>query len=137
MNNTRRKQKMKRKTFVAVLLMAVVVLILAACGGSLPSIEGRWELDGVVLEFLSDGTGVETFGSDAYEFNWRIRGSTLEMDFLGNPIDSPINYVLSLELHGAPVGAFEFFFSDDGQVLNLTDDHGHGHFVLDFTRLED
>jgi len=127
---------MKHKLLAAIILSVIVTITLAACGSSGSSIEGRWELEGVILEFNAGGAGTETFEDLSFDFNWSVNGDTLQMDYPGNPIESPINYILNLEIHGEPMGEFEFSISNDGQMLYLTDDHGHGHFMLDFSRID-
>ena len=129
---------MKRKFLTSALIaimLSSVVLALAACGSSNSSIEGRWTFEGVVLEFNSGGRGTETFDGMEFDFTWSISGDVLGMDFPGNPAESPINYILNLEMHGAPVGQFMFSVLDDGQILRLSDDHGHAHFIFDFERI--
>lgn len=111
--------------------------MLTACASSQANIVGRWESgfdNDIVLNFNSDGTGIEIFKGEEFKFNWSVVDNTLSFSFYPYSEGSVFERLMTLNLHGSPVEAFGFSLSEDGQVLSITDDHGHGHFLLIFTR---
>ncbi|MDR2590745.1 MAG: hypothetical protein LBC71_07160 [Oscillospiraceae bacterium] len=52
---------------MCVLLLAAFILVLSACGGS--SLVGRWECDGEILHFTSEGEIFQSFRSGSASFS--------------------------------------------------------------------
>ena len=95
---------------------------------------GKWQTDLVGLEFLADGTGLETFGEQEFAFKWTDSEGLLKIDFVGDASGSPINSVLTMVLHDEAIEGFAFSVVDEGKTLLLSDSHDHGHFQIPFER---
>jgi len=130
-------ENLKKVRWTFLLSFMILLFALTSCGSSaLPEVVGTWELQGVVVEFHSDNTGREIYEGQEATFTWNIRGSELKMDFIEGGEISPINELLNMVVHGVAIGSFQFSLSEDGRVLSLSDNHDHGHFVLEFERLD-
>ena len=129
---------MKCKTRAFFILAIIVATALSSCARSPgPSpLVGLWEseLDTLTVEFFANNTGIERYGEDEFAFRWKDNDGMLEMDFIGNADNSPLNSILTLVVHGETVGSFAFTVAEDGRVLLLSDTHDHGHFELPFFR---
>ena len=128
---------MNRKELIVVLFF-IITVILSACGEQREQsgLTGRWDSEHTFLEFFTDGTGVETREGQEFKFTWIINDNILVFTLLGYTEGSLIDALMSRILHGSPVEAFGFSLSDDGQNLIITDDHGHGHFNIEFQRVD-
>jgi len=130
------------KCGAAAIALIIAMGLLSACdnSGSVSDspLVGRWAYEDVVLDFLSDYTGIERYEGQRFSFTWDINGNMLEMDFGDDDDGSFIYEVLSYVYHDIPTESFGFYFLDDEQVLMLHDDHGdHWHFIIEFVRIRD
>jgi len=129
---------MKKKIILLSYLLIISVAILTACNSNNP-IVGRWEYNGLILEFNRNGTGIEFFDeqgrSQMANFTWDTNGNILDMHYPAEIINTPILNILTTVIHGQIIGRFEFEITSDGNTLWLFDDHGHSHFRLDFRKI--
>lgn len=125
---------MKRKTFF--ILIGLLLVLLTACSSGYSNLVGVWESEYMVLGFYADGTGTESREGELFEFSWSENEGILTFDFIGDTEGSFISGLMARVLHGSRVEAFGFSISDDGQVLSITDDHGHGHFNFVLSKTE-
>jgi hypothetical protein len=126
---------MKHKVFIYLSLL-LFVLILSACNREQPPIVGQWESEHTSLIFNADGSGQEIIDGQVFSFTWNEDEGILVFVFADNAEGSLINHFMSQVIHGEPVDEFGFHLSDDKQTLTITDDHGHGHFMLTFARVD-
>jgi len=130
---------MKRKTAIFLSTFIFGITLLSACGNSNPnssSFVGRWEFLDIVLEFYDNSTGIEIFEGQEFAFTWNINNDLLDINFVADTDGSIIYEILSLIIHGVPVGSFGFEMLNNDQTLLLFDDHGHRHFMLEFERAD-
>jgi len=128
---------MKRKIIV-IFSIIIIVIFLSACSNN-STVIGRWEsADNIdsILTFFSDGTGVESINGEEFSFEWYEDGEIISLNFFYSHENSLLYSLMSLVLHGSPVESFGFIISDGGQRLIITDNHGHGHFQLEFIRVD-
>ena len=126
------------KYLLTALLFSLLVVMLSACndaGTQLPII-GQWESEHTMLRFNADGTGFEKIDNQEFIFEWSTVENILTFTFAEDAGGSLINHFMSFILHGSPVEAFSFSMSDDNRILTISDDHGHGHFMLTFTKVD-
>ncbi|MCL2015970.1 MAG: hypothetical protein FWG68_06940 [Defluviitaleaceae bacterium] len=120
-------------------IFLILAIFLAGCGGdNSPSpLIGSWQLEdqlSFVLVFNEDGTGHEIFEGNEFDFLWRTDGGFVDFSMVGDDLEeSLLSALMEIELHGATVDRFGFSFPEDN-ILYLTDDHEHGHFLLIFSR---
>jgi len=127
---------MKKGNLIVALLIALTLMLTACSRGVSADLVGSWESDFNALTFNSNGTGVETIEGKEFAFTWREIGvGLLVFTFDEDAEDSLIYQLMSLVIHGQPVGSFRVVLSDDLQTLILSDNHGHGHFNFALSRI--
>ena len=125
---------MKRRLTILVFAI-LVILLLSACGRT-PDIVGQWVSEHTSLVFNADGTGLEILGGFDFPFSWEADEGILFFLFSEEADGSIIYGLMQLTLHGSLVESFRYSISDGRETLTISDDHGHGHFNLQFIRVD-